>query len=423
MSASLTARRALESLRAGVPNRDAVQALGFNEDALLEQFSERLGQVTSGTRDGSQPHGLLVAAEFGGGKSHALEYLSHRALGAGFAVSKVVISKETQLFNPAKVFSAAMDSLQVADRTGSVLDEIALSRLDAGHPRFDDFSVWLGSSGLNSRFDATMYLHREAGANEELQQRLVSFWGGGPLQVAQLKKDLRSCGAAGLYPIEKIGAKDLARERFKFMSRLLCAAGYNGWLILLDELELIGRYSFLQRGRSYAELCRLMGLDEGSAIPGLFVVGAITPDFETAVIREGKDDINQIGFRFRARGDADSDLTAALAERMMLGIQRSCVRLPEPDSAALRRTLLRLAEVYGEAYGVPPSTQEPDGISVGWQMREYVRSWITRWDLQRMDPTYVSRTEVERIEQDYGEDELLEQSSQADEPVGYEGNL
>ncbi|MDP2182018.1 MAG: DUF2791 family P-loop domain-containing protein, partial [Actinomycetota bacterium] len=404
MSASLTARRALEALRAGVPNRDAVRALGFNGDALLELFSERLEQVASGISDGGQQRGLLIAAEFGGGKSHALEYLSHRALSAGFAVSKVVISKETQLFDPAKVFSAAIDSLQVADRTGSVLDEIALSRLDAGHPRFDDFSMWLGTSGLNSRFDATMYLYREAGANEELQQRLVSFWSGRPLQVTQLKKDLRSCGAASFYPIEKIGAKDLARERFRFMARLLHAAGYNGWLILLDELELIGRYSFLQRGRSYAELCRLMGLDEESAVPGLFVVGAITPDFETAVIREGKDDINQIGFRFRARGDADSDLTAALAERMMLEIQRSCIRLPEPDDAALSQTLLRLAEVYGEAYGVPPSTQEPDGMSVGWQMREYVRSWITRWDLQRIDPAYVSRTEVERIETDYIED-------------------
>lgn len=410
---SLTARRALEALRAGVPNRDAVRALGFGAGDLLDVFGERLAEVSAGIPADTQPRGVLLAAEFGGGKSHALEYLSHVALEAGFAVSKVVISKETQLFDPGKVYSAAVDSLHTGDITGSVLDEIALSRLSPRKPRFSEFITWLGTSGLNSRFDATMYLYREAGANEELQQRLLRFWGGGPLQVTDLKKDLRSCGVASFYPLEKITPKDLSRERFRFMSRLLHAAGYSGWLVLLDELELVGRYSFLQRGRSYAELCRLLGLQREFAIPGLFTVGAITPDFDAAVLSE-KDDHNQIGFKFRARGDAESELIASLAERTMLEIRNHCRRLPEPDSETLLGTLSKLAEVYESAYGVSVTRPSTDGRAAGWQMREYIRSWITRWDLQRLDPTYVSRPEVERIEIDYMEDTLLEQAPEGD---------
>ena len=45
---------------------------------------------------------VVLAADFGGGKSHVLEYLSHKARQENFAVSKVVISKETQLFDPLK---------------------------------------------------------------------------------------------------------------------------------------------------------------------------------------------------------------------------------------------------------------------------------------------------------------------------------
>lgn len=49
-------------------------------------------------------------------------------------------------------------------------------------------------------------------------------------------------------------ARELARQRFRFLSRLMVAAGFDGWVLLLDEAELIGRYTPRQRGRSYAEL-------------------------------------------------------------------------------------------------------------------------------------------------------------------------
>ncbi|MSS71387.1 MAG: hypothetical protein EXS64_07845 [Candidatus Latescibacteria bacterium] len=410
----LAARRAFEALRAGVPNRDAVLALGFDADGLLRTFDERLSEVSASIDAETHPKGLLIAAEFGGGKSHAIEFLSHKALDANFAVSKVIISKETQLFDLHRVFSASVDSLRVRNRIGTGLDEIAFSQLSSSNPPFSDLESWLGKSGLNACFEATLYLFREARANRELQQRLVQFWSGGPLQITPLKKDLRSCGAAGIYPLERITTKDLARERFKFMSGMLYAAGYSGWLIFLDELELVGRYSFLQRGRSYAELCRLLGLHDEFAIPGLLTVGAITPDFDSAVLRD-KDDLNQIGFRFRARGDAENELIAALAERAMMEIGRHCIRLPEPERASLTTVMNRLAEVYKTAYGVSPSRPELGGLNVGWQMREHIRSWITRWDLQRIEPTYVSQTEVERIQTDYAENTLLEQSTQDDE--------
>ncbi len=52
---------------------------------------------------------------------------------------------------------------------------------------------------------------------------------GGRLNVTQLKRDLRPCGAAGVYPLEKISSKDLARQHFVFMAWLVYAAGYSGW--------------------------------------------------------------------------------------------------------------------------------------------------------------------------------------------------
>jgi hypothetical protein len=416
MDTALQARRAVEALRAGVPNRDAVRALGFADDALVSGFDERLETLLSGVTDDRQPVGLLLAAEFGGGKSHALEYLRHRALEHNVAVSKVVISKETQLFDPAKLFRSAVEALEVDDRTGDALADIAVTRLNSpgNRERFDEFAAWLQTSGLNSRFAASIWLFEHAQADTVLQSRLVSFWGGGRLGVTELRRDLKSCGMAGLFPLEKIGARDLARQNFSFMARLLRAAGYEGWVILFDELELVGRYSVLQRGRSYGELARLLGLDEEGSIPGLLAVGAITPDFESAVL-VGKDDYNQIGFKFRARGDYESELTAALAERAMDALRLDhAVLLRKPDTSMLAQTLTQLAAVYGQAYGARPEVG-PVSFDGTWQMREYVRSWITRWDLNRFDPSYEGQTIVEPIHADYEEDAALERSSGDDE--------
>lgn len=416
MDMALQARRAVEALRAGVPNRDAVRALGFADDALVAGFDERLETLLSGVGDDRQPVGLLLAAEFGGGKSHALEYLRHRALERNMAVSKVVISKETQLFDPAKLFRSAVEGLEVDDRTGDALADIAVTRLNSreNRERFDEFATWLETSALNSRFAATIRLFEEAQADTVLQSRLVSFWGGGRLGVSELRRDLKSCGMAGLFPLEKIAARDLARQNFRFMARLLRAAGYEGWVILLDEVELVGRYSVLQRGRSYGELARLLGLDEEESISGLLTVGAITPDFESAVL-VGKDDYNQIGFKFRARGDYESELTAALAERAMSALRLDhAVLLRKPDTAMLGQTLTQLAEAYGQAYGTRPDVG-PVSFEGTWQMREYVRSWITRWDLNRFDPTYEGQTIVEPFRTDYEEDAALERAPEGDE--------
>lgn len=417
--ASLRARRAIEALRAGVPNRDAVSALGFDAPRILEAFDTAVSQLPTTFDSETQVEGLLIAGEFGAGKSHALEYLTDRALGSNLAVSKVVISKETQLFDAGKVYRAAVDTMQIPGRTGDALDEIALSKLDYRSQQFADFRRWLDRAELNSRFAATAWLYENSGAaSPELNNRLVTFWSGGPLAVSQLRQDLRSLGAVQTFPLEKCTAKELARQRFSFLAHLLRAAGFNGWLILLDEIELIGRYSILQRGRSYAELARLLGMAKDEQMPGLLAVGAITPDFSSAIIRGGgggKDDINQIRFKFQARGKAEDLLSASLAERAMDAIERRLHLIPEPDHDRLERTLGDLAEVYATAYEQRPRPAGELTRRPMWQMRQYVRGWINSWDLERIDPTYEPDVEVHRLVTEYTEDEVLERSPDEEE--------
>src|SRR5207253_526950 len=83
---------AYESLRPGEPNLDAVPLLGSGQTEIEDRFVELLGTAREGTAAG-----MLIGGGFGSGKSHLLEHLMRLALDEGYAVSRVVVSKETPL--------------------------------------------------------------------------------------------------------------------------------------------------------------------------------------------------------------------------------------------------------------------------------------------------------------------------------------
>lgn len=162
-------RRAIEALRSGVPNRDAVLALGCQQPAIEEKFRAQLKAAKEGAKEGVQAPGLLIAGNFGAGKSHLLEYLQHIAIEQNFVCSKVVISKETPLHDPVKLYRSAIHAAIVPKKRGSALTEIA-TKLDPANEAFIDLNTWVHSrdSKLNSRFAATLFLFKHMESDMEL---------------------------------------------------------------------------------------------------------------------------------------------------------------------------------------------------------------------------------------------------------------
>lgn len=409
-------RRAVEALRSGVPSWDAVAALGSGQPEVEDQFTALLEQVREVDANGmraARPGGLLLGGGFGSGKSHLLTHLAHLAMSSGFVVSTVVISKETPLHDPVKTFSAAIRAASGQGRGQSMLSEAAAT-LDPDSPRFAELSRWAGSpaSGLDERFAATLLCHErlrggQVPGSDEIVDTLVRFWGGDPLPIAVLRSTLRSVGAAGIYSFGSVPVRELARQRFRFVSRLFRAAGYPGWIILFDEVELIGRYSLLQRGRSYAELARWLGEGEPERETPIAAVLAMTDDFEAAVV-SGKGDRTQISLKLRAKQTPEWDETAALAQAGMRHIEHDMVLLDPPDDAELDRAYAALRQLHGTAFGwSPPDVTGLERLGAT-SMRQYVRAWINEWDLIWLDPGYRPSTEAVDIISDYREDAALD---------------
>ncbi len=400
-------QRAIEALRNGVPNRDAVTVLGCNQLGIEEKFRQKL-ECTQNAIDGNgKNEGLLVAGDFGSGKSHLLEYLKHLALERNFVCSKIVISKETPLFDPAKLYRAAAEAAMVPGKRGSAMTEIATA-LNPREPAYADFYEWLHQqSDLNSIFAATLFLYERMSNDPELSNRIIRFWSGDKFGSSEIKKYLRACREPVTYRIEKIPVRELALQRFRFAARLIVAAGYAGWVLLIDETELIAKYSLMQRAKSYAELARWMGRLEDSRYAGITSVFTITPAFQSIVL-EGNDDLEKVPNRLRAKGTENDLLLASQAERGMRVIQNERIPLNPPDSAGLDQTYEKIRGIHAKAYNwTPPPVPSVERLGTT-RMRQYIRGWITEWDLKRLDSEYTPEIEVTNLEQDYTEDKELE---------------
>jgi len=404
----LANRRAIEALRSGVPNADAVTALGSGQSDIEDRFTELLENAAEPRSDRHGRGSMLLGAGFGEGKSHLITHLGHLAASHGFVVSVVVISKETPLYDPAKVLRAAVESAvdpagarDVVAETAAVLDPESLG--------YAELLRWLRGPGrdLNERFEATLLLHQRLGsgspgADEEFLDTIVRFWSGDPLPLPDLRRQLKAVGEAKTFTFTPVNIRDLARQRLRLLPRLLRAGGHPGWVVLFDEVELIGRYSVLQRGRSYAELARCLDGDPAETGDPLITVAAMTDDFETAVL-VGKNDREALPGRLRDKLTPEYAEMAALAEAGMEHVERDLLALVPPDETELDRAYGILRQLHGAAYDWEP----PDVVGLerlgATRMRQYVRAWINEWDLVRLDPDYRPVTDVVDVPADYGE--------------------
>lgn len=403
--ASVQARRALEALRAGVPNRDAVAALGSLQTGVEDRFSELLASVGAGAEE--PPGGMLIGGGFGSGKSHVLGHLASRALDAGFVVSKVVVSKETPMHDPVKVFRSAIDDARLPGKPGSAIDEVAVGlRVDS--PEYAELYRWVhrDDTAVDSRFAASLFLYEYARGDAEFADRIVRYWAGDKLSVADLRRRLKEAGAAATYRLAAAKERDLALQRFRFVPRLMRAAGYRGWVILLDEVELIGRYSVLQRSKSYAEVARWVRGDRDDPEAPLCAVLTTVDDFDAQVL-VGKNDVELVPKRLRLKGTAEFDLLATMAETGMRIIEREQLPLQPPDLDALDRIYVKLREIHALAYGWEPPEVEGLERLPSNRMRQYVRAWIHEWDLRRLDPAYRPDIAATELLVDFSEDDEL----------------
>ena len=408
-------RQVIEGLRAGVPNQHIIRALGCYQPEVEGYFQGILQTAKEHARQGQTAKGMIVQGGFGTGKSHVLEYLQDLALQQRCICSRIVISKETPLYNPAKVHTEAVSSARVPGRVGQPLSEM-IEGLDVRSREFQQLVQWVHDSanGIDQRFAATVFLFQRMGSDPELRHRVIRFWNGEPISMADVRNYLRDCGLPKRYSFPKIKEADLAVQRFRFMARLMQAVGYSSWVLFIDEAELIGRYAFSQRVKSYAELARWLGVSGEIGIPGIVSVVALTDDFQSEILEHKGDRarvldaLGQVGSRAVIEKHAEEGIRCIEWDAKPLR-----ALAPERIEDAYHRIRNLHQSVYAGINGVSDGKYSVQPVSFPRsRMRECVKGWVTEWDLKRVLQQENVDLEVRLVKQKYQEDHTLENSSE-----------
>lgn len=397
--------RAIESLRTGVPNTMAVSRLGCDQPKITANFELLLDRTSQGTAIGGNHSAMLIKGGFGSGKSHTLAFLENLALKQRFVTSRISINKETPLSDPDKLFRALADSAVLPDRSGIGIFE-AGQQLAADTDAYRQLEHWANSQkGLDGRFGACMKLFRLARRDFEMRDQIIRFWSGDPIGVHWVKTSLRDVGAPTSGSLSIVRMRDLGRQRAEFASRMLRTVGYRGWVWLIDEVELIGSYSLLQRMRSYSEIGRMIKDDSDLNCPGVVAVLAITDDFDSAVI-QGKQDLTMMPPYFAERCQWGWENPRHKPQIGMNAIQTAGILLDRVRTDEAGELYEKLRLLYRSAYPWnPPKNTTAERLS-STTIRQKIKRWVTTWDLQRLLPGVDPGVETDTFDYNYTDQEL-----------------
>lgn len=380
----VSARRAIEALRSGVPSPAACREMGTSQTALLEEFCSSLDAVEIG--EGSEP--LVIEANFGDGKTHLLHVMKEIAQRRNFVTSYVVVGAGMPLGSPLAVLRSLCESAQAPEKIGKALLELYHT------PRrgcLDELRAWARTAAIEDRFRAILHLLAES-RDDEMRREILDHLEGNWIANSKLTKALREIQQASNYQLGKFTKTELADQRIELLAQFFKAFGTSGWVVFFDEVERMERFTFRQRLAAYEQLgwwrqiCRRAGTR-------LHAVFAHTAGPLTQCLDEKGD-------RARIEGTGSSlipgegDLRAQDGIELLEGAQR----LEETTPQDLEKIEHKLRDLYERAYGVKPRPQQARRDRT--TTRSEIRRWITLWDLERHYPDYIADIQEDELARD-----------------------
>ena len=359
------ARHIIEALRSGVPSRAVGEYFSEARPEIMKKISDSLETVRECGRSG----GMIYTGRYGEGKTHLLNTVFSMATTSNMVVSFVPLGKETPLDKLHLLFPKIIANtyLPGAMQPGF---RPALEELTPGSSISNEL---LAYAAKELETDKLYYLLRAFLGTQDDDERMAFLADlEGDFVAAQVvKKSYKAVTGMTAKFNQSFSKTKHAMDYFHFTSHLFQKLGYDGWVILLDEAELIGRLGKKTRMKTYSAMQKF--LNPEPSLENVFTLFSFSSSYVEDVIdkRNEFDSVKEVfAQQPEDRKAAEKSLNDIIHAPELLPLTRN----------EIRNILLSIEQFHGRAYDWSPEISEETIYSAtqagGYLLRTQIRAAI-----------------------------------------------
>ena len=359
----------IEALRSGVPSRAVGEYFSEARPALTRKLRERMAAV----RETGHSDGMIITGRYGEGKTHLLNTAFNMAFEANMAVSFVSLGKETPVDKPWLLYRKLMAGTYLPN-AGQPGFRARLEDISAGSSAAGDLLAYAARELETDKLYYLLYALLGTQDDEERNLFLADLEGDF-VSGALIKRSYRRITGKPARFNQTFSKSRHWMDYFAFVSHLFRLLGCEGWVILFDEAELVGRMGKRARAKSYREMQCF--LHPSARMEKVFSLFALSSSFAEDVI-DKKHEFDNVQSAF---SDDPESLRAAQSTLQTM--------LNAPELAPLNKTetigiLRNIQDFHGRAYDWRPDVS-PEAVyeateAGGYLLRTKIRGAIEFFD-------------------------------------------
>ena len=356
------ARHIIEALRSGIPSRAVGQYFSEARPRIMKEISGKIDQVCEEGRSG----GMIISGKYGEGKTHLLNTVFGMAQSNQMVVSYLSLSKETPMDKLYLVYQKIIQNTYLPKRQQPGFMQ-ELEKISANSPLANEMQLF---AAKHLETDKLYYLFRSYLNTEDSDEKFLlqadlegDFIANGPLK--KIYKGIFSQTVK--YNVNFTKTRHCG-DYFPFMSHLFTQMGYHGWVILVDETELMGRLGKKARLNAYRNMAQFLLPAQCPESP--FTLFALSASYTEDVI-EGKHEYENLETVW------PDDQEPA---RTVLDLLVRAPQLVPLTREEMSQALSRIQDFHGRAYNWTPQVSlaslTESTQSGGYLLRTKIRAAI-----------------------------------------------
>lgn len=335
------AQRVVEALRSGVSSRAVGHYFSSARPDLMKQISQKLDLV----RDTGESSGMVITGKYGEGKTHLLNTVFNLAHENNMVVSIISLSKETPFDKLYLAYQKLVSNTYLPQRLQPGFQHL-LQDITPNHHIAQDL---LAYTGKHLETDKLFFVLRSLLNVDDPDDRylLMSDLEGDFINTTLLRQIYKRIFAQPVRYSTSFSKTKHSMDYFNMLSHLFKQLGFNGWVILFDETELIGRLGKKARLMAYKNMAAFLFPERYSRLESTFSMFALGASYQEDVI-ESKHEFENLTTTFVDRAQREP------IEKVLNQVI-AAPQLQPLSEAEIYEVIAQLQVFHGQAYDWNPN--------------------------------------------------------------------